>query len=216
MIQCVPITTMAISELTNGQARQALNHILDSPEFANATIWDKIKAYINHHSAGSAQGSSLLSETDILHAKEAFFVLAGIIVLSYIIWRTLPVWKVMAGEARSKEVADSVSIQPTAVSLLTEADKKASNGDFRLALRDIYLSLLLEMDHRRIVTYAVATTNSEYLREIEGKAAGLKASFQAIVNLFEDKWYGLQACAREDFQKGRELYMVLLKENPHG
>jgi hypothetical protein len=82
-------------------------------------------------------------------------------------------------------------------------------------LRDLYLALLFELDNRCVITFKSAKTNREYLSEIKGKAASLENGFRGMVDLFDYKWYGMESCGAEDFQRGREIYRALLKEVSH-
>jgi hypothetical protein len=209
---------LAAGELSNGQARKALEQILGAPEFGRANLivqaedlvrrlLDKISLHGVHVAMGGIAAWLL--------ALIILVGLAGLILIIYLVRLVVPFWNVLIPDVREKKGAGTATAQHTPAGILAEAEKKASEGDFRGALRDIYLALLLELGNRRLLTCGAAKTNSEYLREISQKAADLEELFRALVNLFEFKWYGLENCDEEDFQTGRKLYAALLRGGAH-
>ncbi|MCL6477255.1 MAG: hypothetical protein K6T65_02445 [Peptococcaceae bacterium] len=203
---------LAADQLTNEQARKTLDQILNTPEFYQARrlgyFEDLIRQLMeNFGFVGNIDGIGTLLEVII--------VLAGFILIIYLARMAIPFWKIMTPDVQGEKPSETAHIRPVPADLMIEADKMASQGHYRHALRYMYLSLLMEMDNRRLITYGSAKTDSEYLRGISQKAAGLKGLFRSMVDLFECKWYGLEDCGREDFQKGRELYAALLKEASH-
>ena len=208
---------LAAGELSNGEARKALEQILGAPEFGRANlivqVEDLVRSLldkIRFHGAHVALGSI---DTWLL-ALIILVGLAGLILIIYLARQVLPFWNVLIPDMREKKEARVSTAQPTPASILAEADKKASEKDSR-RLRDIYLAILLELDNRRLLTSRAAKTNSEYLQEISKKAVDLEELFRALVNLFEFKWYGLEDCAEEDFQTGRKLYVALSRGGAH-
>ncbi len=204
---------MAVNALTNEQARKTLEQILNTPEFTQRRLLDDFIELIRKLLKNAGVNENLEGTGLLL---EGLVFLAGLILAIYLARAAAPFWKIMVRDVKNEQVLQPGYIRPTPAGLLLEAEKNALQGDFRNALREIYLSLLMELDIRRLITYEAAKTNSEYLQEIGLRAAGLKELFQSMVNLFEYKWYGLENCGREDFQKGRELYAALLKDGPHG
>lgn len=205
---------MVADGLANDHARQLLDQILSTPEFRQADLEDQWDAFFRHlfgnvHLGGIKTGG-------VAFSVEAGLFLAGLGVAIYLIIKLAPFWKIIASDVRADKTAELVFNRPAPAGLLAEAENKALKSEFRGAVRDIYLAALLELDNHRLIAYAVTKTNYEYLREIRRKAAGSEARFQAMVDLFEYKWYGLEGCSREDFQKSRELYMALLQDGPHG
>jgi hypothetical protein len=207
---------MAINQLTNDQARKTLEQILSTPEFSQNHLLEQFEDFIRGLFArGSFTGvNEGLSNTGIV--MMVLVILVGLILVGYLIRTVTPFWKVMVKEARQDKVAELVYIRPTSADLMRKAEQKVLCGEFRLAVRDLYMSILMDMDNRHLIAYEAAKTNSEYLREISQREAGLKEHFQSMVNLFESKWYGLEDCTGEDFQRGRKLYTALLKDGSHG
>jgi hypothetical protein len=209
---------LAAGELSNGHARKALEQILSAPEFGRANpiaqiegLLTRLLDQITFHGVHLAMGGIGVW----LLALIILIGLAGLILIIYLVRSVVPFWNLLIPDARERLPARAAVEQPTPAGILAEAEKMASEGNFRGALRDIYLAMLLELGNRRLLTWGTAKTNSEYLREIGQKAEDLEDPFRALVNLFEFKWYGLENCAEEDFQTGRKLYAALLRGGAH-
>ncbi|MBP2642550.1 MAG: hypothetical protein H6Q67_437 [Firmicutes bacterium] len=207
---------MAVEQLTNEQARKTLEHILQTDEFSQNHLLEQIRDFIRHLFAGTDPGRVREGTTGAGFVFEGLLVLGGIILIVYLIRTVAPFWNTMVKNVECEKSVEQVLTRSTSAEILIRAEKEASQGEYRRALRDLYLAVLMELDHRGLIRYQAAKTNSEYLREISKKAANLKEPFRSMVNLFEYKWYGLEKCSSEDFQKGRELYTALLKDGSHG
>lgn len=207
---------MQLVDISNDHARNTLKNILNTTEFTQARQFGELEELIKRF----LESINIFGFNKNIEGGVTFFevlvVLAGLIIVIYLIRMTIPFWNLLTGDVMDVKASETFYLQPTPTNLLIEAEKKALQGNFRLALRDLYLSLLLEMDKRQLIKYGSAKTNSEYLREIHGKGAKLEGIFSSLVKLFEYKWYGLENCDWEDFQKGRVLYSTLLEEASHG
>ncbi|EEG77965.1 DUF4129 domain-containing protein [Dethiobacter alkaliphilus] len=212
MIQLYSFSLVANAQINNDDARQLLEKILNTAEFAHAREGISISEYLSHLLLRVLSYINLDRVNDVLIIA---IVVAGILLTFWLVRLTAPFLKGMSSNVESIAVTEAATVRPSPPSLLQEAEKKASAGHFRLALRDLYLSLLFEMDNRRVISYRPAKTNHEYLAEIRSNAATLEARFKSMVNLFDYKWYGLEHCNMEDFQKGRDLYFSLIREASH-
>jgi len=77
---------------------------------------------------------------------------------------------------------------------LARARELGSRGEFRLALRALYLAMLAHLGRRELITIARHKSNCEYERELARRArlqTELLAAFAQNRLLFEDTWYGL-------------------------
>jgi hypothetical protein len=84
---------------------------------------------------------------------------------------------------------------------LSLAQQYRASGDFRLALRALYLSNLAILARENIITLARGKSNLDYLREVQRRAKRLgrevSNAFQANVQLFERSWYGAYPASEE-------------------
>jgi hypothetical protein len=79
----------------------------------------------------------------------------------------------------------------TADTALQRAQETAQTGDYRLAVRYLYLSTLLQLEERGLLRYDRARTNREYLRSVAHRA-DLSAILRDVVDVFDRTWYGFQ------------------------
>jgi hypothetical protein len=69
-------------------------------------------------------------------------------------------------------------------------------GEWRLALRALYLASLAHLAQRNLVTITRSKSNQDYLRELDRKAHALPEVAQLFaenVSTFDCVWYGLHA-----------------------
>ncbi len=77
----------------------------------------------------------------------------------------------------------------TAKTALDQAGGLARGGDYRTAVRYLYLSALLWLDERNVLRYDRALTNREYLDRVRENPV-LRARMAPIVDTFDRVWYG--------------------------
>ncbi len=73
---------------------------------------------------------------------------------------------------------------------LSVAQEQAKLGDFREAIRYLYLSVLYSLDERDQLRFDRSKTNHEYLRQVAGTE--WSSPLRAIVDVFDRVWYGFQ------------------------
>ncbi|MFO7583454.1 MAG: DUF4129 domain-containing protein, partial [Anaerolineales bacterium] len=83
---------------------------------------------------------------------------------------------------------------------LKQADSFSQVGDYRTAVRYLYLSALLILDERGLLYYDRTKTNREYLRQVAGneRVAGL---LREVISVFDRAWYGFQPLDEESYQR---------------
>lgn len=70
-----------------------------------------------------------------------------------------------------------------------QAGMLAHSGNYRAAVRYLYLAALLRLDERGLLRYDRALTNREYLEQVRGNPA-LHARLMPVVATFDRVWYG--------------------------
>jgi hypothetical protein len=131
-------------------------------------------------------------------------LLAG--VLAYLL---LGLRRSMAAEARAS--ADDPAAGLTARSALDQAGEIARGGDYRSAMRYLYLSALLWLDERDLLRYDRALTNREYLERLRDNAA-LRERLRPLVETFDRVWYGHGAIDADGFAAYRAQVEALRRE----
>lgn len=62
-------------------------------------------------------------------------------------------------------------------------------GDYRTAVRLLYLSTLLLLEERKLLRYDRTLTNREYLRQVADNPS-LVGALRPVVDTFDEVWYG--------------------------
>lgn len=78
-----------------------------------------------------------------------------------------------------------------------EIDRAVTGGNYRLAVRLLFLRLLKELDQRNIVPYEQDKTNLDYLAAL--RQTTYYNGFFRLARLYEYAWYGQFAVDREKF-----------------
>jgi hypothetical protein len=86
----------------------------------------------------------------------------------------------------------------TVETALKRAQTLSSAGDYRTAVRYLYLSTLLMMEERGLFRYDRAKTNREYLRSVRERPE-LATTLQDVVDVFDRVWYGFQPLSQAEY-----------------
>jgi hypothetical protein len=81
-------------------------------------------------------------------------------------------------------------------------DNALQNGNYRLAIRLLYLQNLKVLSDKNIIAWQSNKTNYDYLHEII--EPNLQQLFKHITDVFEYAWYGHLTVDREDFDELKE------------
>lgn len=84
--------------------------------------------------------------------------------------------------------ADEMPEDIFAINYQKEIDKAAGQGNYRLAVRLMYLRLLKELAHKNIIQYKEDKTNLDYLMHLS--STSYYPSFFRLTRHFEYSWYG--------------------------
>jgi hypothetical protein len=64
-------------------------------------------------------------------------------------------------------------------------------GDYRNAIRYLYLSYLLVLDEQGVMRYDRSRTNREYLRSVSSRPE-LAKPLRDVIDVFDRVWYGFE------------------------
>jgi hypothetical protein len=95
---------------------------------------------------------------------------------------------------------DETSEPLTSESAFDRAQSLSQGGDYRSAVRYLYLSSLLLMDERGILRYDRSRTNHEYLRSV-ANIPELAKPLGEVIEVFDNVWYGYHSLEEESFKK---------------
>jgi hypothetical protein len=87
----------------------------------------------------------------------------------------------------------------TSKGALQRAQTLSGQGDYRNAVRYLYLSSLLILDEQGLLRYDRSRTNREYLRSISSKPQ-LANPLRDVIDVFDRVWYGFESVDDETYQ----------------
>lgn len=111
-------------------------------------------------------------------------------------------------DERQSEPAGQAEV--TADKALNEAEALSKVGDYRMAVRYLYLSALLILDEHGLVRYDRTRTNREYLRTLSDRPE-LASTLREVVHVFDRVWYGFRAVDHATYSRF-EAQVRTLKE----
>lgn len=79
------------------------------------------------------------------------------------------------------------------------AETLSTQGDYRNAIRYLYLSSLLVLDEQGLMRYDRSRTNREYLRSVSSKPE-LAKPLHDVIDVFDRVWYGFEGVDKQTYQ----------------
>jgi hypothetical protein len=95
-------------------------------------------------------------------------------------------------------------------SMALRARAHAEQGDFRQAIRYLFLATLSRLEETRHITYVPHKTNGAYLREVAGRADIVRA-LRSFSRIFDRSWYGESRPERGEFDVASTHYEQVLR-----
>ncbi|HSM59028.1 MAG TPA: DUF4129 domain-containing protein [Candidatus Sulfomarinibacteraceae bacterium] len=183
-----PAATMSHPDAA--QAVTELEAILRDPQFQWAEeepslqqlIWDYLLRLLRRMLPDSLEGSPLLSR--LMTGAALLFLLA---VLLYAARTFLQSFSPATSTVPEGPSADG----HTSHTALQQAQDFSRSGDYRTAVRYLYLSTLLLLDERGILRYDRTRTNGEYLESV-ARRPELAGTLKNVIDVFDRVWYGYQ------------------------
>jgi hypothetical protein len=174
---------------------ESLRAILAQPEFQWATPepsllerwWEQLRDAINEWLRRLLSGWG--GEAQVPALGEALTVLASVALLTVLFFVVRGLRGNFAAEAVAEAEAHGEPL--TAAAALDRAQSLSASGDFRAAVRYLYLGALLVLDERGLLRYDRSATNREYLRRVANRPE-LARHLREVVEVFDRVWYGFQ------------------------
>jgi len=115
-------------------------------------------------------------------------MLVGVVLLLVVvIYLAINVRRGIVRDARIATKGDDYV--PTASEVFDQASVLAHNGDYRAAVRSLYLSALLWLDEQDLLRYDRALTNREHLERAQ-RNPDLLLRLKPVIETFDQVWYG--------------------------
>lgn len=95
---------------------------------------------------------------------------------------------------------------PTSPKLaLDEAADFATAGNYRSALRLVYLAVLLRLDERDLIRFDRTGTNWEYIAALK-EHVSIQDMLRPVTTTFDKKWYGKEVATKDDYEHFIQAY----------
>lgn len=107
-------------------------------------------------------------------------------------------------------LGEEVSVDATSGELAEAGLAAARAGDFRTAVRKLYVSLLYELVERNLVELEESATNHEYLSKAS-RFSGLAGPMRYLTDRFDYVWYGMFPSSADDFAAYYARYEEAMK-----
>lgn len=183
----------------SSQDMEALTHILARPEFqwppeqpSLIDIWLQrlLDAFFNLVTRLLPNSAAIGLEGSLLNYILTGLVALVLAVILFYISRSLLADWVREGEIEMQsETGDEALTVNTA---LRRAQTLSRAGDYRAAVRYLYLSSLLLLEERRLLRYDRSRTNREYLHSV-AHLPQLATILRDVTEVFDRVWYGHQS-----------------------
>ena len=183
---------------------EPLKEILARPEFqwqeaqptAKTPEWiqrilDAIAEIMNRISYG-IQNGIYYGRIPLVVAAVLVFILS-----LYFITRNLSRSLVREAELAAENGDDDALM--TSKGAMQRAQSLSGQGDYRNAVRYLYLSSLLILDEHGVLRYDRSRTNREYLRSVSSKPE-LSKPLSDVIDVFDRVWYGFDSVDEETYQ----------------
>jgi hypothetical protein len=109
------------------------------------------------------------------------------------------------GDETREILGEEFAADVTTDDLIKTAAEMARKGEYRLAIRRVYLALLYELEQRNKLRLHRAKTNLDYLSELKNEPY-IYPPVSILTNSYERVWYGHAVATMEDYAGFIEKY----------
>jgi hypothetical protein len=127
----------------------------------------------------------------IYQGRALFIVVAVLIFLLSLFFISRGLSRSLAQEAELAAEEGDTDAMLTSRGALKRAETLSGQGDYRNAVRYLYLSSLLVLDEQGLLRYDRSRTNREYLRSVSSKPE-LAKPLRDVIDVFDRVWYGFE------------------------
>jgi Domain of unknown function (DUF4129) len=212
-------------ETTKQETKERLAEILKRAEFhkpvqPDESLFQKIVRKISEWLDSllpkpAVSHDSPSGESSLKIVLQIFIYLAVLSLVGFLVFKFFPLIAARFGsgvKTKKREriiLGERVSADQTAHDLLAEAERLASEGKLREAIRKGYIAVLCDLADRQIIGLARHKTNRDYLRDI-GKRSDLIDDVVGLTNTYERNWYGLRPSSTPDWEEFRSRYDLMM------
>lgn len=181
-----------------------LQHVRDRYELDRPSFWDRIWRWISDlfdalFPDDVPQGVGAVAEIGSRIVVWAIVISGGAllaILLSY--WLRGLLGGILGNRLR-RRTANDAEIPATAADARSQAQTLAGAGNYRAAVRQLYLAALLHLDEQGLLRFQRDQTNREVLAQTK-PGTDVHAHLKPAVETFDRVWYGEQEPDRPTFE----------------
>ena len=168
-----------------------LEEILARPEFQwqeeapPPDWWVKLRTWI-------AQLSSRVAAATFRYGRVPLIITAVLVFLLSLFFITRGLSRNLVREAQLATEGSEDDEILTSKGAFKRAENLSTQGDYRNAIRYLYLSSLLVLDEKGVMRYDRSRTNREYLRSVSFRPE-LAKPLRDVIEVFDRVWYGFEA-----------------------
>jgi len=173
------------------------NETPEKPNFVEQffyNIWNKIIRFLNKLFDWNLRADSSSGRHFLLIALSALLIVL-IAIGAYIFFKKFR--KTLGRRDDATILVDEVERNLAEADLDKLIENAIAAGNFRLAVRFVYLKILKYLMQRQIIEYQYQKTNYEYAYQIENPA--LRALFRDVSFVFDFCWYGEHIATEDDY-----------------
>ncbi|MCZ4243446.1 DUF4129 domain-containing protein [Pedobacter punctiformis] len=140
---------------------------------------------------GSSIGGGLL---------KYILIALGIGIVVFIVIKLIGIdFKLLTGKSKQLEVPFEESLENIhEINFDEQIEKALQNGNYRLAVRLLYLKTLKRLSDHEVITWLPEKTNQAYIQEIKNEND--RAEFSRLTYQFEYIWYGDFSIDKQSFE----------------
>ncbi|MGD8863289.1 MAG: DUF4129 domain-containing protein [Myxococcales bacterium] len=201
----------------DAMVRQEVEEILAGDEFREfarsenrslADLLERFFRWLREQGIGEGQSQEPPAELPRL-SPWVLMALAVIGTLLMVVYVTSRKRAERAPLPRSRGEGIDVVTDREPASHLDDAAALAERGDFRGALRALYVATLVTLDRRGMIEFDPAKTNWHYLRAMP--RGDTRKAFATFTRVFDHKWYGHEPAGPEDYRRCRRMADVICR-----
>lgn len=103
------------------------------------------------------------------------------------------------GRINPKQISIAKALTLTVENHFASAQALAEKGEYTLALRHLFLALILYLDQNQLLEAKAWKTNWEYFAELKVRAPRLADSFTVLATKFDEAMYGGRPISENDY-----------------
>jgi hypothetical protein len=165
------------------------------------SIWDRFWSWFWR------KMSDILATRGGRIAFNTIFIVLAISVIAFFIWKVMGMNRNGVFGRNSKDGLDyGVSVDDiNKISFAEAIEQAVTVGNFRLAVRLLYLQSLKRLADKGFIQWQVNKTNSDYLKEVSGRSWA--SLFTSLTYKFDYIWYGEMQVDKEQYADVQQAFM---------